>query len=183
VSVEWLLKLHALNEAGRFDEVVRQAKLILESRPRDYAVRLQVGRALVALGELKRAKTELLASVKHSKGLAAWPWFYLAALHARSGAKVEMTSALNRALAIDPKIESSIRNTPWFAAYIPLHRGETLAKRAGARKTIKRKRPTPRSTASVGEIDAPLSSVRRERARKTGKRPVKKKATRRVRAK
>ena len=137
MSVEWLLELHALNEAGRFDEVIRRSKPILESRPRDYAVRLQVGRALVALGELKRAKTELLASVKLSKGLAAWPWFYLAAMHARSGAKTEMMSSLNRALAIDPKIEKSIRTSPWFAAHFP------LAKR-GVR-AAKKKRTSPKT--------------------------------------
>ncbi len=144
MSVEWLLKLHALNEAGRFDEVVRRAKPILESRPRDYAVRLQVGRALVALGELKRAKTELLASVKLSKGLAAWPWFYLAALHARSGSKTEMTAALNRALAIDPKIEKAIRTSPWFAAHFPPPpAGEGLAKRGV--KAAKKKRMSPKA--------------------------------------
>ena len=152
MSVEWLLKLHALNEAGRFDEVLREAKPIAEKRPRDYAVRLQVGRALVALGELKRAKTELDAAVKYSKGLAAWPWFYVAALHARSGEKPAMTAALNRALAIDPKIENAIRTSPWFAAHLPLPRGEGPAKRGvrggqarvSTRTATKKRLPTSR---------------------------------------
>lgn len=179
MSVEWLLELHALNEAGRFDDVVRRAKPMLASRPRDYAVRLQVGRALVALGDLKRAKTELLASVKYSKGLAAWPWFYLAALHARSGSKTEMTAALNRALAIDPKVENAVRHTPWFAAYLPLSRGEGLAKRAGRDAAVRttrqgseapkgRARASPRAAPKRKAPGAPRRATRGGSSRRRG---------------
>lgn len=119
--------LHGLNEAGRFEDVVTQSAKFIKARPKDYALRLQVGKALLSLGRLKDASAQLNEAVKHSKGLAAWPWFYVAAVHARAGEKAAMFDALERALLIDRKLASAARETPWFAAFWKTPRFQSLA--------------------------------------------------------
>lgn len=117
MSVAWFTRLHELNEAGRFEEVVKLSAKFIAARPRDYALRLQTGKALLSLGELKAARAQLDAAVKHSKGLAAWPWFYVAAVHARTGETAQMFTALERAQAIDKKLARAAYDSPWFAAF------------------------------------------------------------------
>ncbi len=117
MSIAWFTRLYRLNEAGRFDEAVTASKRFLVERPKDYALHLQRAKALLSLGRLDEAGVHLDAAVKWSKGLAAWPWFYLAALHARLGRRVSMYEALDTALRLDPRLEGELAQSPFFAAY------------------------------------------------------------------
>ena len=117
MSVAWFTRLYRLNEAGRFDEVVTASKKYLVSRPRDYALHLQRAKALLSLGRLEEAGVHLDAAVKGSKGLAAWPWFYRAALHARNGERKEMYGAMQTTLRLDPKLVAEFARSPFFAAH------------------------------------------------------------------
>ncbi len=156
MSVAWFTKLHGLNEAGRFEDVVTQSVKFIAARPKDYALRLQVGKALLSLGRLKEAAAQLNEAVKHSKGLAAWPWFYVAAVHARAGDKAAMFDALERALHIDRKLASAARETPWFAAFWNVKRFEALVPQ------LKKERPG--STRPPGRASASPRATRKRRA-------------------
>ena len=117
MSVAWFSRLYRLNEQGRFDAVVTASKKYLKARPKDYVLHLQRARALLCLGRLEEASEHLDAAVKGSKGLAAWPWFYRAALHARSGAREAMYGAITTTLRLDPKLVSEFEKSPFFAAH------------------------------------------------------------------
>ena len=117
MSVAWFSRLYRLNEAGKFDEVVSASKKYLAARPKDYALHLQRAKALLSLGRLDEATEHLDAAVTGSKGLAAWPWFYRAALHARRGERAEMYRALETTLRLDPKLAPEFVNSPFFAAH------------------------------------------------------------------
>ena len=117
MSVAWFSRLYRLNEAGRFDEVVTASKKYLAARPKDYALHLQRAKALLSLGRLDEALVHLDASLTGSKGLAAWPWFYRAALHARSGERKAMYGAIETALRLDPKLVAEFEKSPFFAAH------------------------------------------------------------------
>lgn len=116
MSVAWFTRLFELNEAGQFDEVIALSKRHLAQRPKDYALHLQRAKALLALGHFDEAKVHVDAAVKYSKGLAAWPWFYRAALFARLGERAEMLTAIATALRLDPKLNDEFASSPWFAA-------------------------------------------------------------------
>lgn len=116
MSVSWFTRLFALNEAGRYDEVIALSKRHLVARPKDYALHLQRAKALLALGHFDDARAHVDAAVKYSKGLAAWPWFYRAALHARLGEREEMLAAVATALRLDGKLRDEFAASPWFAA-------------------------------------------------------------------
>lgn len=117
MSVAWFSRLYRLNEAGRFDEVVTASEKYLAARPRDYALHLQRAKALLSLGRLEEAGVHLDAAVNGSKGLAAWPWFYRAALHARNGERKAMYGAIQTTLRLDPKLTSAFEHSPFFAAH------------------------------------------------------------------
>jgi len=117
MSVAWFTKLYRLNEAGRFDEAITASERFLAQRPKDYALHLQRAKALLSVGRLDEARTHLDAAVKFSKGLAAWPWFYRAALHARRGERRELRATLDTALRLDPKLKEELAQSPFFAAY------------------------------------------------------------------
>lgn len=117
MSVAWFSRLYRLNEAGRFDEVVTASKKYLASRPKDYALHLQRAKAMLSLGRLDEAAVHLDAAVDGSKGLAAWPWFYRAALHARNGEREAMYGAMETTLRLDPKLGVEFAHSPFFAAH------------------------------------------------------------------
>lgn len=117
MSVAWFSRLYRLNEAGRFDEVVTASKKYLAARPKDYALHLQRAKALLSLGRLDEAGVHLDAAVTGSKGLAAWPWFYRAALHARNGERQAMYRAIETTLRLDPKLTLDFTRSPFFAAH------------------------------------------------------------------
>jgi tetratricopeptide (TPR) repeat protein len=117
VSVAWFSRLYALNEAGKFDEAVKISKKYLAARPKDYALHLQRAKALLSLGLLDEATVHLDAAVKGSKGLAAWPWFYRAALHARNGERKAMYVAIQTTLRLDPRLVPEFEQSPFFAAH------------------------------------------------------------------
>jgi tetratricopeptide (TPR) repeat protein len=117
VSVAWFSRLYRLNEAGKFDEVVTASEKYLTARPKDYALHLQRAKALLSLGRLDEAAVHLGAAVKGSKGFAAWPWFYRAALHARNGERKEMYGAMQTTLRLDPKLVVDFEQSPFFAAH------------------------------------------------------------------
>ena len=117
MSVAWFSRLYRLNEEGRFDAVVTASKKYLAARPKDYALHLQRAKALLCLGRLGEASEHLDAAMKGSKGLAAWPWFYRAALHARSGEREAMYGAIATALRLDPKLVADFEKSPFFAAH------------------------------------------------------------------
>jgi tetratricopeptide (TPR) repeat protein len=126
VSVAWFTRLYELNEAGRFDEVVVASQRYLAKRPKDYALHLQRAKALLSLGQLDDARVHLDAAIKHSKGLAAWPWFYRAALHARLGEREPMYEALELTLQLDPRLQHDLAGSPFFAAYWGTRRFKAL---------------------------------------------------------
>lgn len=172
MSVAWFTKLHELNEAGRFEEVVKASAKFIAARPKDYALRLQTGKALLSLGELKAAREQLDEAVKYSKGLAAWPWFYVAAVHARTGETELMFRALERAQAIDKKLASAAYESPWFAAFWKSKRFQNLfpitkTERPGSARPKGRAAPSRPSTpkrrapAARGRTRAGASSRRR----------------------
>jgi tetratricopeptide (TPR) repeat protein len=149
VSVAWFTRLYELNEAGRFDEVVTLSKRYLAKRPKDYALHLQRAKALLSLGELDAAKEHLDASVKGSKGLAAWPWFYVSALHARRGEREPMFQAMETCLRLDPKLGAAFVESPFFAAFWRSTRFKQLLSRTaprGSRALPDRARASPPST-------------------------------------
>jgi tetratricopeptide (TPR) repeat protein len=117
VSVAWFSRLYRLNDAGKFDEVVRASKKYLAERPKDYALHLQRAKALLSLGRLEEATQHLDSAVTNSKGLAAWPWFYRAALHARRGERKEMYRAIETTLRLDSKLAPEFLDSPFFAAH------------------------------------------------------------------
>ena len=117
MSVAWFSRLYRLNEAGRFDEVVTASKKYLAVRPKDYALHLQRAKALLSLGRLDEAALHLDLSMKGSKGLAAWPWFYRAALHARNGERKAMYGAMQTALRLDASLGPEFERSPFFAAH------------------------------------------------------------------
>lgn len=104
MSVAWFTELYRLNEAGRFADALRRSDRYLGQRPRDYALHLQRARALVGLGQLEEAEVHLDAAVTHSEGLAAWPFFYRATLHALAGRRARAKADLVRAVALDPAL-------------------------------------------------------------------------------
>lgn len=117
MSVEWFTELYRLNELGGFDEVIAMSSDYLEKRPRDYALHLQRAKALLSVGRLDEAEVQLQSAVRYSKGLAAWPWFYRAALHARRGERQAMYSAIETTLRLDPKLAPDFMSSPFFAAH------------------------------------------------------------------
>lgn len=174
MSVAWFTKLHELNEAGRFEEVVKVSAKFITARPKDYALRLQAGKALLSLGELNAARTQLDEAVKHSKGLAAWPWFYVAAVHARTGETELMFNALERAQAIDKKLVDAAYESPWFAAFWKSKRFQALfpatvtkTKRPGSERpkgraaTSRPSKPKRKAAAARGRTRVGASSRRR----------------------
>lgn len=169
MSVAWFSELHALNEAGRFDEVVDRAAKYVRARPKDYALRLQVGKALLSLGRLKEARAQLDAAVKHSKGLAAWPWFYVAAVHARTGETEPMFTALEHAQAIDKKLGAAAYESPWFAAFWKAKRFQALFPRvAVAVKTARRGSTRPKGRAAPSRPSKPKRRAPAARGRTRG---------------
>lgn len=104
MSVAWFTELYRLNEAGRFADALRKSDRYLGQRPRDYALHLQRARALVGLGQLGEAEVHLDAAVTHSEGLAAWPYFYRATLHALAGRATRARADLKRAVLLDPRL-------------------------------------------------------------------------------
>ena len=130
MSVAWFTRLYALNEAGRFDEALAASSRYLAKRPRDYALHLQRAKALLSLGQLDDAQVHLDAAVKWSKGLAAWPWFYRAALHARRGDRASMFEAIETALRLDAKLHDEFSRSPFFAAFWAARRFKALVKPA-----------------------------------------------------
>lgn len=150
MSVAWFTRLYELNEAGKFDEVVAASKRYLARRPKDYALHLQRAKALLALGLLDDARAHLDASVKHSKGLAAWPWFYRAALHARLGEREAMYEALELTLRLDAKLGPELSKSPFFAAHWASRRFKALlvsrTARPGSRAPAGRAPASPRAT-------------------------------------
>lgn len=171
MSVAWFSKLHELNEAGRFEEVVKLSAKFIKARPKDYALRLQTGKALLSLGELSDARVQLDESVKSSKGLAAWPWFYLAAVHARTGETELMFTALERAHAIDKKLGAAAYESPWFAAFWKSKRFQNLfpitktkrpdsARPKGPAATSPRAKPKQKAQAARGRTRAGASARR-----------------------
>lgn len=117
MSVAWFSRLYRLNEAGRFDEVVTASKKYLAARPKDYALHLQRAKALLSLGRLDEASLHLDQAMKGSQGLAAWPWFYRAALHARNGERKAMYAAMQTTLGLDPTLSQEFERSPFFAAH------------------------------------------------------------------
>ncbi|MFZ5446916.1 MAG: tetratricopeptide repeat protein [Myxococcota bacterium] len=153
MSVAWFTRLYELNEAGRFDEVIALSKRHLAARPKDYALHLQRAKALLALGHFDEARAHVDAAVKFSKALAAWPWFYRAALHARLGERAPMLEAIATALRLDPKLHDEFADSPWFAAAATTRAFRRLVKPTRRRAaqapvraaTPRRKRPPARA--------------------------------------
>jgi tetratricopeptide (TPR) repeat protein len=117
MSVAWFTKLFRLNDAGKFDEVIKASKRFIAARPKDYALHLQRAKALLSVGRLEEAGTHLEAALTFTDGQAAWPWFYRAALHARLGARGAMLDSLGTAVRLDPRLAEEARKSPFFAAY------------------------------------------------------------------
>lgn len=156
MSVAWFSRLYRLNEAGRFDEVVTASKKYLAVRPKDYALHLQRAKALLSLGRLEEAAVHLDAAVTGSKGLAAWPWFYRAALHARNGERKAMYGAMQTTLRLDPKLSDEFEHSPFFAAHWASRpfRSLLLVKKPVSRST------RPGSTAPPGRAPASRRAAR-----------------------
>ena len=145
MSVAWFTRLYRLNDAGKFEEAAAAARRYLKDRPRDYALHLQCGKALLSLGELDAARLHLEASRDHSGGLAAWPWFYLAALHARLGERKELFAAIEVTLQRDPALASAFLESPFFAAWHENRRFRSLvAPRVNPRTRAPERIPSPR---------------------------------------
>jgi tetratricopeptide (TPR) repeat protein len=117
VSIEWITKLYQLNEAGRFHDALTASKRFVAARPKDYALQLQRAKALLFLGQFDEAEKHLEQAIACSKGLAAWPWFYRAALHARLGEQTAMFAAMDACLRISPKIAPEFLRSPFFAGH------------------------------------------------------------------
>jgi tetratricopeptide (TPR) repeat protein len=117
MSVAWFSRLYRLNEAGRFDEAIAASTKFLSHRPKDYALHLQRGKALLSIGRLDEAQRHLDQAVLHSKGLAAWPWFYVAALHARRGQSATMFQTVDTAMRLDPTLGREFMKSPFFAVH------------------------------------------------------------------
>lgn len=141
MSVAWFSRLYRLNDAGRFDEVVSASKRYLAERPKDYALHLQRAKALLSLGRLEEATVHLDAAVSGSKGLAAWPWFYRAALHARRGERKAMYRAIETTLRLDAKLAPQFLESPFFAAHWS---SRTFKDAVRAPRAAKKKRTAPR---------------------------------------
>jgi tetratricopeptide (TPR) repeat protein len=149
VSVAWFTRLYELNEAGRFDDVVRLSKGYLAKRPKDYALHLQRAKALLSLGELDEAGKHLDAAVKGSKGLAAWPWFYVSALHARRGERAPMYEAMETSLRLDANLADDFAASPFFAAFWRSARFKALLNRTAPRGSTTRGDRAPASPPST----------------------------------
>ncbi len=146
MSVAWFSRLYRLNEAGRFDEVVTASKKYLAARPKDYALHLQRAKALLWLGRLDEASLHLDAAMKGSKGLAAWPWFYRAALHARNGERQQMYVAMQTTLRLDAGLVPEFERSPFFAAHWTSRPFRAaLTRRTAPRGSTPRKDPAPAS--------------------------------------
>ncbi len=117
MSVAWFSKLYALNQAGKFDAAIKAAKGFVKKRPKDWAVRLQYAKALLSVGELDACAAELELAQKLTKGRAAWPWFYQAALHARRGERTRAFRALEAAIHLDARLGAEALASPFFAAF------------------------------------------------------------------
>lgn len=154
MSVAWFSRLYRLNETGQFDEVVTVSKKYLAARPRDYALHLQRAKALLSLGRLEEATVHLDAAVKGSKGLAAWPWFYRAALHARNGERKAMYGAMETTLRLDGSLVAEFERSPFFAAHW------------GSRpfRAVLNRRARPGSAAPKGPAPASPRATRTRRA-------------------
>lgn len=126
MSVAWFTRLYRLNDAGKFQEAADAARRYLKKRPRDYALHLQCGKALLALGALDEAEAHLRDSLKHSGGLAAWPWFYVAALHARRGERALLLEAVEAAVRRDAQVGPAFLESPFFAAWTKNRRFRAL---------------------------------------------------------
>ncbi|MFO0597528.1 MAG: tetratricopeptide repeat protein [Myxococcaceae bacterium] len=117
MSIAWLTKLYRLNDAGRFDAAIKASAGFLKKRPKDWALHLQRGKALVSVGQFDDARTHLDRAIELSKGLAAWPWFYRAALHARLGDRPSGLADLTRALRLDGKLAPHAAQSPFFVTW------------------------------------------------------------------
>lgn len=117
MSVAWITKLYALNEAGKFDAAIKAAKGFVKKRPKDWAVRLQYAKALLSIGELDACAVELALAHRLTRGRAAWPWFYEAALHARRGERTRAFRTLESAIRLDPRLGAEALASPFFAAF------------------------------------------------------------------
>lgn len=159
MSVAWFSRLYRLNDAGKFDEVVSASKKYLAERPRDYALHLQRAKALLSLGRLEEATQHLDSAVTNSKGLAAWPWFYRAALHARRGERKEMYDAIATTLRLDPKLAAEFLESPFFAAH---WKSATFrdAVRAPRKATKQQPKPKPRTAPKRRSVRRPRRATR-----------------------
>ena len=117
MSVAWFTRLYRLNEAGQFDEAIALSAKFLAQRPKDYALHLQRAKALLSTGRFDDASSHLDAAITLTKRLAAWPWFYQAALCARRGQRAPMFEAMSAALRIDPRLWPEFATSPFFAAF------------------------------------------------------------------
>ncbi len=161
MSVAWFSRLYQLNEAGQFDEVVAASKRYLAKRPKDYALHLQRAKALLSLGRLDEASVALDAAMKGSKGLAAWPWFYRAALHARNGARHAMYEAMLTTLRLDPKLVGEFERSPFFAAHWSSRPFRSvLTRRTAPRGSTPPKDPAPVSPRAAQPRKAPAARGR-----------------------
>lgn len=151
MSVAWFTELYRLNEAGRFADALRKSDRYLGQRPRDYALHLQRARALVGLGQLEEAEVHLDAAVTHSEGLAAWPFFYRATLHALAGRRARAKADLARAVTLDPALaEVAARHGALAPLKVRVATGAVGPARPGARRGPPAKGPAraPRAGAS-----------------------------------
>lgn len=170
MSVAWFTRLYRLNDTGRYDEAAALSARYLKKRPRDYALHLQRAKALLSLGELEAARTHLDAAVQWSKGLAAWPWFYRAGLHARLGERKAMYVALETAVRLDGRLRDACRENPLFAA----HWAATTFKRltsdpSGPRRDLPGRASVPPPAAAPRK--APRPSTPRASRRPSGRPP------------
>lgn len=117
MSVAWFTRLYRLNEAGKFEAAIQEARGFVQKRPKDWAIRLQFAKALLSQGELAACAEQLDAALTHTRGRAAWPWFYKAALHARRGERQPMFAALSTAVRLDARLASEAAQSPFFAAF------------------------------------------------------------------
>ncbi len=171
MSVAWFTALYRLNEAGRFAEALARSDAYLGQRPRDYALHLQRARALVGLGQLDEAAVHLDAAVTHSQGLAAWPYFYRATLHALAGRRARAKADLARAVTLDPSLaEVAARHEALAPLRVKAPRPATTLSRvrspAAAVRAPGRRAPTsPRPLEASGRtkparVTAPAAAAR-----------------------
>ena len=143
MSVAWFTKLYALNDAGRFDAAIKAARGFLKKRPKDWAVRLQYAKALLSVGELDACEAELKLARELTRGRAAWPWFYEAALHARRGRRAELITAMTTAVRLDARLAQEAIDSPFFAAF--LRSAPFRAALRGVERKPARARPKPKA--------------------------------------